>query len=294
MMTALRIRSVGRRPSESSLSLRASAYELVASWLLASLLVAGPVAFCLFVIWLSMGMFPLIKSVRVDLVQVQPSGGHGDELTLEPPRADEVSAALTDPEFQSTLQTIVDAAAVREAALANLASLEEEPKRGVGHSGTTAAAGTGVGGDKTGIPPHLRWEIDFGDVDTLDTYARKLDFFGIELGAYGVPGRGQVTYAKNLSRPMPDVRVGTATDEKRLYMSWRRGPLKNADRDLAIKAGMPAGRMLLQFFSAETEQALMRVEHDFHDRDAATIRKTRFGIRPIGKGYEFFVIDQQP
>ncbi|HQU42371.1 MAG TPA: hypothetical protein PK867_06140 [Pirellulales bacterium] len=102
-----------------------------------------------------------------------------------------------------------------------------------------------------------------------------------------------MTYIKNLSRPAPDVRVGSAGEEKRLYMSWRRGTLQEADRKLAAKAGVPAGRILLQFYPAETEQGLLRAEHDFRGRDASTIRKTRFGVRATDRGYEFFVVDQQ-
>ncbi|HET6882810.1 MAG TPA: hypothetical protein VFI31_21765 [Pirellulales bacterium] len=61
---------------------------------------------------------------------------------------------------------------------------------------------------------------------------------------------------------------------------------------LAAKAGVSPGSLLLQFFPPETEELLLRVEHDFRGRDASTIRKTRFGLRPAGKDYEFFVIEQ--
>ena len=197
---------------------------------------------------------------------------------------------MTDPQFESTLNLLIDATALRELAAADTASFDDGLH---GRGDKSSAAGPGVGTGKSGLPPHLRWEIDWGSADTLETYARKLDFFGIELGAYGVPDSDQVTYIKNLSHAKPDVRQGAAKLDKRLYMWWRSGARKDADRHLAAKAGVSAGRILLQFFSEETEQLLLHIEQSFRGRDASTIRKTRFGLRPTGKGYEFFVIEQR-
>ena len=75
-------------------------------------------------------------------------------------------------------------------------------------------------------------------------------------------------------------------------MSWRRGTLRDADRSLAAKAGMAAGKIILQFYPEKTEQLLLRLEHEFRGRDASAIRKTRFGLRSGGDGYQFFVIEQ--
>jgi hypothetical protein len=278
-------------------TLRLSAYDRVASWLLALLLVCGALSIGLLVVWLGMrANFASFKSVPVHIVQ--PNGGGegelGDQLLLEAASADEVGAEsdLTNPQFQSTLNTLVDATALPEVVLAD-ASFDDELSDGRGHDRRSSAAGPGEGAGKSGIPPHLRWEIDWGGGDTLATYARKLDFFGIELGAYGVPDPAQVTYIRNLSHVKPDIHVGPAKLDERLYMSWRSGALKDADRRLAAKALVPAGRILLQFFSAETEQLLLHTEQEFRGRDVSTIRKTRFGLRATGEGYEFFVIEQQ-
>ncbi len=260
--------------------------------------------------------FMFSKSVPVHIVQPDDGGQGevGDQPSLEAPSAEETAAEsdLDDPQFESTLNSLVDAAAQQKMAVAFSASFDHGLNDGEGGDGKGSAAGPGEGAGVPGIPPHLRWEIDWGGPDTLEIYARKLDFFGIELGTYGVPGPGQVTYIKNLSRAKPDVRLGAAKLEKRLYMSWRSGApraadktrrsepdpvlsvaLKDADRQLAAKAGVAAGKILLQFFDEEIEQLLLRIEQEFAGRDASTIRKTRFGLRPIGKRYEFFVIEQR-
>jgi hypothetical protein len=76
-------------------------------------------------------------------------------------------------------------------------------------------------------------------------------------------------------------------------MHWRVGRLKEADRDLVARAGISAaGKPVLQFYPDETEQLLLQTERDYKGKDASTIRKTRFGVRPAGNGYEFYVIEQ--
>jgi hypothetical protein len=187
---------------------------------------------------------------------------------------------------------VLEAVALREADLDDpTISDEETPHKGGGkQEGTGNRPGYGFGPGKPGIPPHMRWEISFGDGNTLDIYARQLDFFKIELGVYS-PGR--VNYAKNLAKSKPDVYSGPSAEDKRLYMSWKQGRLKEADRELIAKSGIQAsGRPILQFYPDETEQLLLHLEHDFKGKDASTIRKTRYGVRAVGKGYEFYVIDQ--
>lgn len=267
--------------------------------LLALLILLGTIAFCLFVAWLGMKvLFPPMKSVPVRLEQV--GGGFldgvvGESMQLDSPTPQDIAAEsdLTDPELQETLTTVLEAVALHEADLDDpTESLEETDKKGGGQqTGDGNKPGFGYGGPgRPGIPPQMRWEISYADGQTLDIYARQLDFFKIELGVLGI---GQVTYAKNLSKGKPEVYKGPSGADKRLYMTWRVGRLKEADRDLMAKAGVSAGgKVVLQFYPDETEQLLLHAEHDFKGRDASTIRKTRFGVRPAGKGYEFYVIEQ--
>jgi hypothetical protein len=288
-----------RRAAKIGQSAQVSAYEQVASMLLALLILLGAIAFCLFMAWLGMKVFfPPLKSVPVRLEQVGggiESGVVGESMQLDSPTPQDIAAEsdLTDPELQETLQTVLDAVALHQADLdIPMESEEETTKKGGGQqTGDGNVAGYGMGGTgRPGIPPQMRWEISFADGQTLDIYARQLDFFHIELGVLGV---GQVTYAKNLSKRKPDVYTGPAAKDKRLYMTWRVGRLKEADRDLINRAGInAAGKFVLQFYPDETEQLLLHVEHDYKGRDASTIRKTRFGVRGAGNGYEFYVIEQ--
>jgi hypothetical protein len=267
--------------------------------LLALLILLGAIAFCLFMAWLGMKvLFPPLKSVPVRLEQV--GGGFqdgivGESMNLDSPTPQDIAAEsdLDEPELQDTLKTVLDAVALHQADIDIPTESEEETtKKGGGQQiGDGTRPGFGYGGSgRPGIPPQMRWEISFADGQTLDVYARQLDFFKIELGVLGV---GQVTYAKNLTKNRPDTYKGPSAADKRLYMTWRVGRLKEADRDLIGRAGLSAaGKPVLQFYPDETEQLLLRAEHDFKGKDASTIRKTRFGVRGAGNGYEFYVIEQ--
>jgi hypothetical protein len=158
--------------------------------------------------------------------------------------------------------------------------------------GTGSQVGLGSGGGPgSGFPRAQRWVIQFQEGGNLQSYGAQLQFFGIELGAIGTTN--QVEYAYNLGKAKPDRRVGKGTDEKRLYFSWKDGNLKDADLQLMRLAGInPSGKIAVQFYTPETENQLAYLEESFAKRKGAEIRRTRFGVRAAGKGYNFYVIDQ--
>jgi hypothetical protein len=139
------------------------------------------------------------------------------------------------------------------------------------------------------FPLHKRWEIRFPKGFTVNEYAKWLDFFEIELG---VLGANEVTYLSHLAQEKPDTRRGKSKDDFRLYLTWRSGNMRKADAELLKRAGVPPARHVLQFYPDKLEKALLQLEHDYRDRAAEAIAKTRFGIRNTDDGFEFYVIEQ--
>ncbi|HQU46301.1 MAG TPA: hypothetical protein PK867_26070, partial [Pirellulales bacterium] len=136
-----------------------------------------------------------------------------------------------------------------------------------------------------------RWEIQFPDNDTLKSYARFLDQFGIELG---VRHKNEVTYLRNFSAGQPDVYRRPANEEKRLYWNWREGELEDADLDLFKRAGIETeGKTVLHFYPEMMEQRLRLLERDFRGREVSAIKKTRFAVRRQGDEFSFYVVDQE-
>ncbi len=135
------------------------------------------------------------------------------------------------------------------------------------------------------------WEIRFPKGQTVETYAKQLDFFGIELAV--VLPEGMLLYVSRLSADKPTTRTGKAAEEKRFYLTWRGGELSLADLELLHRAGVEArNRVLLKLLPPELEKKLTELERQAAGPRAERVRKTRFDIRASDDGYEFVVVEQ--
>jgi hypothetical protein len=166
----------------------------------------------------------------------------------------------------------------------------------------SASTGTGTGGGRPplgfgpgrggGVPRELRWFIKFASENSLEEYARQLDYFGVELGVLYPEGR--LVYVTNLSQRSPTKReVASAADEQRLYFTWQGGERQEADIKLLAKAGVQVGQgRILHFYKTDTENRLAVVERNFANRKAKEIRRTYFAVVKQGQGYTFEVTRQ--
>jgi hypothetical protein len=140
-------------------------------------------------------------------------------------------------------------------------------------------------------PRPRHWAIAFAEGD-LDLYARQLDFFGIDLGV--ITPDSKVVYAFHLSKPKPDTRVCDKPwlKERRYYLTDR--SFRQADEKLFSRAGIEAGdRLILKFIPPAIEDQLSDLENSYpKDESGRKLKKTRFGIRPTGKGFSLYVIEQ--
>jgi hypothetical protein len=144
------------------------------------------------------------------------------------------------------------------------------------------------------IPRHERWEIRIGAGNTSDSYTRQLDYFKIELGVIGQAN--DIVYLSNLSAPNPTAKTQSAAGEKRLYLIWQRGSMREADEELMARAKFQsAGKVVVHFCPEELENELVKLEDEEAKKSGyKRIRKTVFGIRPKEpEGFRFFVIEQK-
>jgi hypothetical protein len=278
-----------------------SPYERVASLLMALLILLGTAVFCLLVAWLSTTVFypPPLKPPMVRIEQVgggTSDGIVGESMQMDSPTHQDIGreSDIAEPDLQDTLTTLLDTVSDSPADFDDPVITDSDVERqrgGAQQIGTGTRSGYGFGPGRPGIPPHMRWEIHFAEGATVDDYAKILDYFQIELG---VLGSGRVVYLNHLTQPKPDTHTGASKDDLRLYMSWRQGRMREADDELLRRAGVPKARVVLQFYSDTLEQILLNLEVAYANRQPGTIRKTRFGIKQVGGGYEFFVINQIP
>jgi hypothetical protein len=144
------------------------------------------------------------------------------------------------------------------------------------------------------IPRHERWEIRIGAGNTSDSYTRQLDYFKMELGIIGQAN--DIVYLSNLSAPTPTAKTQSAAGEKRLYLIWQRGSMREADEEILGRAKIAsAGKVIVHFCPAELENELVKLEDDqAKQAGLKRIRKTVFGVRPKEpEGFRFFVVEQK-
>ncbi len=270
--------------------LKVSVYDRVASLLVAALVMTAAVVAMLVIVWWTSTLLTSTKTQEIFIVEEEGEGegeeGSGsdrfDAPEMEEPGMEQLD--LAEPDVQETLMAVTDAVSSVAATLDAVES--NSSTRGQGGSGNRKA-GSGV------IPRWKRWEIRYIST-TLKAYAKQLDFFGIELAAMG-GGRPGVDYARFENGQLQARRQPPDTEDKRLYFVWQGGPFQEQDRALMARAGVNAqGRLLCQFFSPELENQLAVLEQQkLNGQSLKKVRRTVFGVRPAGRGFEFYVLEIQ-
>lgn len=273
-------------------------YDVVRSLMLACvlLLIAA-------VVWLAASYVAPVRTDvedRVQLEMVELAGGSEDgaideTLKVESPEEEVPDASLNESEteevtVEETIETVLDVSdQASEMSPQQVVSTNNSGKAGSA-SGTGRRA-FGKGSGSGGMPREQRWYVRFSD-GTLDTYAKQLDFFKIELGL--LTPDGKLTYVTNVSQANPTKRtVSSGAGEKRLYMTWQGGNRKSADLELFKKAGINASRgTIFHFYPKNVEQDLMRVEYEFRNKKASQIRRTYFVVQGSRSGFNFAVSRQ--
>ena len=302
MSTATYPKVAGQRRGVALRSLRVTSYDKVASMLLSLLALIGLVVFCMFIAWLSTRVVPPRPSIQLQRIE-QVGGGIssgivGESMQLDSPTWQDVAAEsdVVEPAFQETVSAVLDAVATRQADLSDPRITEdfEVGRGGTQQIGTGNRPGYGHGPGKPGIPPHERWDIRWGEGEALMSYAKKLDFFNIELG---VLGKGSdVTTITGLATSQPKVNtISRAERQTWLYWSWKQSARLEADLNLAQRAGVSTvGKKVIQFYPDMTEQLLLNLEVNFRGLQPSQVRRTAFEVVPDGNGYAFEVVEQIP
>ncbi|MEX0794293.1 MAG: hypothetical protein WD045_14250 [Pirellulaceae bacterium] len=270
-----------------------SLYDQVAGMLVSLLVLVGLGVGILFLIFLTTRSWKRNIAIPVIIEEAAGRGDHafGTARDLEAPGLEELEDIL-EPQMETSFEAITDAITSNEAAL-NAVDGNAEASGGGGGLGDSRPPGPlGEGADI--IPRYERWQIQYTATE-MQTYARQLDFFKIELGVAGA-GSTEIEYAVGFGKGGSATRKGPLDGEERLYMIWKSGALKEADQDLLGSAGISTqGRIMMQFYPDETENLLAYVESEYmkaNNTALTEVKQTVFGVRPQGREYEFFVINQ--
>ena len=279
--------------SAGTAQLALSSYDRVSSMLIALLILVSTFVTGLLIVYMSARVFARPRAVPVTLASIAGErGGHGTSFgtDLEPAGLDD-QVSSNESHLLKTLDALPQIVSQRTELLETIDQQSDTWDVKGDAQGSRPGGGSGSGGIVERTPRAERWGIRF-QAEHLADYAQQLNHFGIELGMLGSDNR--IHYAYNLAKSTPDRRTGPPESEGRLHMVWRAGPLAQADYDLLERAGIdPQGRIILQFYPSPTEDLLARNELEHaNGRGVNEIRKTVFGVKQAGDGYEFYVMEQ--
>jgi hypothetical protein len=270
--------------------LAVNSFDRVSSLLVALLFMIGAAVLGLVIVY-----FARTFSTKQVAIPVQPvvasrpsDAALGLKRDLEPPGIEE-APELSEPQLPETLSAIANAVANRAALISN-ENFDSAAEAGRGKGlGDERMPGVGGEGDYLREPQR---EIQF-DPQSIEEYARWLDFFRIELGVLGRDNK--VHYAYNFTRGRPQTREGAPLEEQRLYLNSSGTPLALLDQRLARDAGIARlGRIILQFFPPESAGILFALEQQAAgNRSLEEVRKTIFRVVRKGNDFEFSVEKQE-
>lgn len=269
-------------------AMKVTLYDQAAGLLIALLTIVGTAVAVLIIAYLSQNIsfnyVTAFPTVMEEEGNGEPPAGVGEDL--EEPGVEEMPDVM-EPQIAATLDNVTSVVSIA----APIDALE-------GNS-TVMGKGTGLGdarsagkGGTGGVTPRWeRWQVRFSST-SVDLYAKQLDFFGIELAAIG-GGSKDVEYAAKLASTPMQRRTGPSKDEKRLFMTWTKGALKEFDLKLLQKAGVPMqGKECIQLYSQATENQMAALENEkLAGKSLKSVKRTIFAVRSAGSGYEMYVAD---
>ncbi|PAY18928.1 hypothetical protein CKO51_13940 [Rhodopirellula sp. SM50] len=276
--------------------LKLSRFDSVTSLFLALILFLGAFVFMMFVVWLLSGEpKPIALAPIIENPPGRGENPEGFERDFEPPGAEEVED-LMEPTLADTIEAVTDAVSSVAASLTTADTNATASTQGTGQGDSRPPGPMGEGDDIIGR--WERWELTFNAKGKKD-YAKQLDFYKIELAAFGGGGPNVIEMANNLSTS-PTKRVNTQPKtEERLYFSWKlSNPLLQFDRQLLTAAGIQVnGRNVIRFVPKDLENRLANMEKQYAEEKGKkfphSIAKTVFESTVDGGGYSFSIVSQR-
>ena len=250
--------------------------------IVALLVMVGSIVAMLGVVWWTSQLLTRPASQEVFLVEEEgEETNEQDAREVQEPGLEDL--ALVEPDVQETLAAVTDAVSSISASLDAI----ETAVSTRGQGGEGRKAGSGV------IPRWQRWEVRFLST-TLESYAKQLEFFGIELAAMG-GGKAGVDYAAFDKGRIVRRQSSEGDEDKRLYFVWQGGRFQQQDRTLLAQAGINTqGRITCQFFPPQLENTLAVLEQkQLGGKPLKQVKRTVFAVRPQGSGFEFYVVEIQ-
>ena len=276
--------------------LRISRFDTLTSFFMALIWFLGIFVLMLFIIWLLSGKpQPRPLKPKIENPAGRGENPEGFERDFEPPGAEEVEE-LQEPTLADTLEAVTDAVSTVAATLTTADTQQAATTAGTGAGDSRPPGPEGEGEDI--IPMWERWELNFS-ANNARSYAQQLDYFNIELGAFGGGLQG-LDYVNNLAGGPKKRHTDSPSEDKRIYFSWKsQTPFIGYERQFLQRAGvqLPPGRNVVRLIDDQLVATLQQLEADEASKNNRVapndIAKTVFESKSDGNGYVFEVVSQR-
>ena len=256
------------------------------------------------VVLLSSGCVVLLAVWLFNIEPRLPKRFAGGEMGIEvfagtpSPRPAQVVASpedvTDDPSARVAASDWVEVAELVEQISVMDADLIDEPPGGTAGRGTVEDSSRAIVVPRQTSHPE-RWVFVIDGIRSLEEYARLLQQFGIEVGAFDTTNR--FAYLEHVTRARPDFRHATDARDERFFTSWKTGSLVDFDAQLFRNAGLESrDNQFVHFFPEQLERALrtqeLRATYAAGKR-SRDIRRTWFAVERSGQRFRFRVVRQQ-
>ncbi len=272
---------------------RVSRYDRVNGWLVTMLIIVTFLVSVLFMLWLTTLRFSSRQTPPMMYSEEDPGEdkplGEADDI-LEP--GVEEFPEVEVPQLRDALEAVVSVSSVQAHLDVRDGSAEAMGRgRGLG-----SRDGGGKGGDGV-IPEHKRWKVIY-EANDINTYARQLSYFKIDLGAVSETNN-QIIRIGDPGGARRVIRTDrkTENDKGSVYFGHQQPRMQRWDeRMIRDTVGRDAeSSLIVQFFNEETLSQLRAVEAEYLKQQGRTlleVKNTFFKIKEVGGGYRFEVSNQ--
>lgn len=272
-----------------------SSYDKLNAILQAMLLMLGVIVVMMFIVWITSHWKWAPRVPNADITEALLEGEEGEKAPegvgedFFEPGVEEFPDVET-PQLMDALEAVTNAVSTVRA---NSAFVDGDAPamgkgRGLGHKRGGGDGGSGI------IPEHKRWRIEYEAPD-LDSYARQLSAFNIDIGAVA-KDNNDVVRIRDPGAAREVIRTTRANETKSLYFGHQKPKLRQWDERILKKVGVPVeGNMIVQFYPESTRVILRRLEKERYEKNQRTLKQVKntiFKLQPNGSGFEFVVIDQ--
>ncbi len=268
-----------------------SRFDSINAMLIASVGIFGLLAAILFMIWLTTAFDFSIQKIPLVLIPVGESGdgkplGELDDF-LEP--GVEEFPDVDEPQLAMALEAVTDSVSSVNGVLAERSGSSSQMGKGRGFGSREGGPGNGGGG----VPEHKRWIIQY-ESDSIDTYAKQLSHFNIDIGVVdNLPNK-----IVRIHDPGGSVTVIQSTREseaKTLRFIHKKPSLQRWDKTLATRQNVSLeDATTCQFYPELTRQKIRLVEAlalQAAGKTLIEVRNTTLKVEPEGDGFVFKVVD---